>query len=253
MKKIHPFTTYIIAAAGTLSALLRAWLLSAGTDRKGLYPAAHIGWIGYVVLSLAVLAGAFFLSRTFESESGWQRNFPRPHIFRSAGYAIAASGVLLYGLTLSTGADLIQTALYWGSFLCGAALLMLAAQIFCGKTPSALAYPVICLYFALLLFTFGKDFGAEPEMLRFLPQLFAVAASALAAYQLWGFSVQMGNRQKSLFWSWCAAYFCLAAAPGNHMVFIALGLWHLLSHPVLSLPPVEEAGSTLEETTESET
>ena len=103
------------------------------------------------------------------------------------------------------------------------------------------------------VFVIGKDFGAEPELLRFLPQLFAVAASALAAYQLWGFSVGMGNRQKSLFWSWCAAYFCLAAAPGNHIVFITLGLWHLLSHPVLHLPPVEEPEPIPEEIAESET
>ena len=253
MKKIYPYMNYIVAAAGVASALMRNWALSAGTDRNGLYPAGHPGWIGYILVSLALLAGAFLLSRTAEADGSWQRNFPRPTIFRGAGYALAAIGVLLYGLNLSATGDFLQTAIYWGSFLCGAALLLLSAQVFFEKTPLFLAYPVICLYFALQVFAIGKDFGAEPEMLRFLPQLFAVAASALASYQLWGFSAQMGNRQKSLFWSWCAAYFCLAAAPGNHMVFIALGLWHLLSHPVLSLPPVEEAGSTPEETTESET
>ena len=253
MKKIYSYANYFVAAAGVLSALLRAWVFSTGTDFNGLYPGGHPGWIGYVVITLALLAGLVLLSRTEEQDSTWQRNFPRPTILQGAGYALAGVGVLVYGLSLSANADLLQQASYWSCFLCGAALLMLSAQAFFHKPPVALAYPVICLYFALQVFVIGKDFGAEPELLRFLPQLFAVAASALAAYQLWGFSVGMGNRQKSLFWSWCAAYFCLAAAPGNHIVFITLGLWHLLSHPVLHLPPVEEPEPIPEEIAESET
>ncbi|MBO7185103.1 MAG: hypothetical protein J6V34_04805 [Oscillospiraceae bacterium] len=254
MKKYFPYINYIVAAAGALGAVLRFWLLSAGCDEKGLCPADHPGWIGYLILTAAVLVLVYLMTRNVEEDPTWLRNFPQPtqrdsdvswHLsfakscFRAAGYALAAIGILFYGLTFHYGESTFQSILYWGAFVCGATLLLTAAQSFTGKVPVSLAYPVICAYLALLLFTLGKDFSDEPEMLRFLPQLFALAASALAAYQLWGFAVGCGNRKKSLFWSLTAAYLCLAAAPGNHPMFATLGAWHLLSHPVLLLPPAE--------------
>ena len=50
MKKLYPYFNFIVAGFGIAGALLRMWLLSAGTDARGLYPANHPGWIGYLIL-----------------------------------------------------------------------------------------------------------------------------------------------------------------------------------------------------------
>ena len=254
MKKFYPYSNFIVAGFGIAGALLRMWLLSAGTDARGLYPANHPGWIGYLILTAAVLVLVYLVTHNAEEAPTWLQNVPQPtqqdsdvswhlsfaqNCFRAAGYALAALGILFYGLTFHYGENTFQSILYWGAFVCGAVLLLTAAQCFTGKVPVSLAYPVICLYLALLLFSMGRDFSDEPELLRFLPQLFALAASALAAYQLWGFAVDSGNRQRSLFWSFAAIYLCFAAAAGNHYLYVLLGLWHLMSHCALTLPPAQ--------------
>ena len=84
----------------------------------------------------------------------------------------------------------------------------------------------------------------------FLPQAAALTASALASYQLWGFAADCGDRRKSLFWSLTAGCLCLAAAPGAHVMYAAVGLWHLLSHCALTLLPEEIIEECPEESSE---
>ena len=242
MNKALKFSTLFAAFAGVLGALLRRWQLSAGVDERGLYPAGHPGWIGYVVLSIAAVAALWLVTRELENDPTWKRNFPTtfPAVaFTASGYALAALGIGIYTKSLLPGTSTLQTVVYWGGFVCMAALLLLSVQLFCGKKPFAMAHLLPCVYFAILLFTLGQRFGGEPELLRFMPQVAALATSALASYQLWGLAIDWGNRRKSLFWSLSAGCLCLAAAPGAHVMYAAIGLWHLLSHCTLFLPPVE--------------
>lgn len=268
MKKPLNYSAFFTAGTGILGALLRQWHLSAGVDHQGLYPAAHPGWIGYLVLTAATLAALWLATREPGEDPTWKRNFPH-HLsgdntprfyldfakaaFRASGYALAAVGIGVYMHSLLPGSGMLYTAVYWGGWVCAAALLLLSVQLFSGKPPVAMAHLIICVYFAILLFTTGRQFSGEPELVRFLPQLFALAASALAAYQLWGFAVGCGNRRKSLFWSLSAAFLCLAAAPGAHVMYAALGLWHLGSHCVLTLPPEETPEDASQEIPEEAT
>lgn len=254
MKKHLKYSTLFAATAGVLGALLRRWLLSAGTDANGLYPAFHPGWIGYLVLTLAAMAALWLATREPGEDPTWNRNFPHglpdssvPNFylhfskvaFTAAGYALAAVGIGLYSRSLLPSSGRLEIAVCWSGFLCAAALLLLSVQIILGKAPASLAHLLPCVYFALLLFLMGKQFSDEPELMRFLPQVAAIAASALACYQLWGFAVGSGSRKNSLFWSMSALYLCLAAAPGNHVLYIGLALWHLMSHCSLTISPAE--------------
>ena len=241
MKKYLQYANYFVVASGVMGAFLLKNLLRAGEDAQGLYPAAHSGWIGYLALTVATLAILWFVTRKPEIDPTWQRNYPKntaQRVFCCAGYALAAAGVGIYGRSVIPSTLFAQLS-YWGSFVCMAALLVLAVQHFAGKAPFALLHPVIFLYFVLQMFLRGRANASEPEFLRYLPQMFALGASALAGYQLWGFAVDCGNREKSLFWSLSACYLCLAAAAYEPALFAGLGLWHLLSHPTLTLPPVE--------------
>lgn len=242
MKKALQFSTLFAATAGVLGALLRRWQLSAGIDEKGLYPAGHPGWIGYVVLSIAAIAALWLVTQETENDPTWNRNFPKGlpgAAFVAAGYALAAAGIGIYTKSMLPDGNMLHMAAYWGGFVCMAVLLVLCVQIGSGKKPFAPAYLAPSIYFALQLFLLSKEYSGEPELLRFLPQAAALAASALASYQLWGFAADYGDRRKSLFWSLTAGCLCLAAAPGAHVMYVAAGLWHLLSHCTLFLPPVE--------------
>jgi hypothetical protein len=244
MKKYLKLSPFCAAAAGVLGALLRSWLLHAGTDERGLYPSGHPGWIGYAVLSVAMVAAFWLLTREAEQEPAWLRNFsndfPRPAI-TGAGYALAAVGIGLHTRTLLPGPNIINLFTYWCGFACVAALLVTGVLIFIGKKPFSMIFAVPCVYFAALMFLVSQQFRGEPELLRYLPQVVALACCALAGYQLWGFAADCGNRSASLFWSFCAIYFCLAAAPGNSVLYPLLGLWQLLSHCAPILPAEAES------------
>ena len=67
MKKHLNLAPFLAAAAGVAGALLRSWLLKAGTDDRGLYPSGHPGWIGYVILSVAMIVGLYLLTREAEA------------------------------------------------------------------------------------------------------------------------------------------------------------------------------------------
>ncbi len=238
MKKLYPYATYLAAAAGVLGALLRFWLLSAGTDENGLYPSGHPGWILYLVLTVGVLVFLRFLTKAPGSESAWQPNFPAG-VLPALSHVLAGCGIAFYSISqIGTGGLLTMLSCLTG-FFAAASFLLLGWQRFSGSQPASMAYLIPCLHFALQLFCMGRDFSAEPELLRYFPQLLAIGASALACYQLWGFGVGMGNREKSLFWTLTAAYLCLAAAPGQQVIYIGLALWHLLGHCALILPPAE--------------
>lgn len=245
MKKYLPYADYLAAGAGILAALLRQWLLVTGMDSKGLYPAAHPGWIGYLLVMVAAIALFFLLTRTCSDSTGWENNFPTGS-FPILGQMAAACGIVIYCLPLlqSDGMGLICSIL--GLFAAGA-LLVLSWQRFQQKPPFAPAYLLPCLFFALQLFLLGKQYGTETQLLCFLPQFLACAASALASYELMGFAAEAGNRRKSLFLSLSAAALCFAAAPGAHWMYAAVGLWHLLGHCTLSEPATETAEPNEEE------
>ena len=258
MKKYLPYANYLAVAAGLAGALLRWWTLSAGPDSKGLYPAAHPGWIGYLLVMAAAAAVLFLMTRDCGKNGSWTANFPRfpaqdrpndPRYYLDVskffscgtGYALAGLGILLSCKDLASSADRLHTVVSWGGFLCGIVMLFLCMQFCTGKTPTALLHLLPCLYFALQLFLAAKLGSTETQLLLFLPQVLALGCSALAGYELAGFGLGIGNRRKSLFWSLSAAALCFAAVPGGNRFFVLLGLWHLMSHCRLTEPAAEES------------
>lgn len=269
MKKYLPYANYLAAACGIAAGLLQKWALSGGADSKGLYPAAHPGWIGYLVVSIAATVALFLMTRHCGKNGSWSANFPcdlketdnfylgfAKICFRGAGYALAAVGVGIYSIRLTPGVSTLQAISYWGGFLCAAALLLLSAQCFCRKAPTPLIHLAPCLFFTLQLVLMGKQYGNETQLMVYLPAFVAFGVSALASYELAGFAVADGNRKKSLFLSLTAATLCFAAAVGGQPIFAALGAWHLMSHCSLTEPaeeepveePVEEPKEETEET-----
>lgn len=225
MKKLLSYADCLVAVCGMLGAGLRQWMLSSGPDEKGLYPAGHPGWILLLILTAAVLAGIWMMSRKGLSIAA------RPPIFSAVGAFAGAAGLVSFGIgQLGDTAPILKIAGLLG--ICAAAILAFyGISVLLDKKPFSLTHLLPCLTFALLMFVQARGASREPELSRYILQLAAVAASAIAFYQQFGFDVAMGNEKANLFWRLCALYLCLIAAPGSYaLLFTGTALYHLLCH-----------------------
>lgn len=234
MKKCKPLLPYIAAIGGVLAACLRQWTLSVGVDDKALYPAAHPGWIGYLLLSAAMALLFLFVSRTDAKPASECKKVGL------ALHLLAAIGIFAYSLSSINGTEIFQMIVSGFGLVSTAAMLLGLVQQWKKQTLSALTYALPCLYFVLLMFQSNLVNGGEPEMIRFLPQFLAVTAAALACFQLWGKAVGLDNEKNRLFWQCLAGYLCIAALPGNHIMYAFVGAWLLVA--AFEAPSAEEPG-----------
>ena len=223
MKKMIPYASYIVLGAGVLGAGLHWWALSAGADEKGLFPAAHPGRIGYLLVMGAALILLFLLVRTSEQTPGTDVPACRSYsAFDHLAAAIAIGGSCL-PLLRSRGLELIGAVIG----LCAAgALILLFCQQLQKKPPFAPAHLAVCLFFAVQFFLLSKQNNTETQLFLFLPQLFACAAAAIASYERMGIAAGDGNPKKARFWSLAAGMLCLAASPGARLMYaVVAGLY----------------------------
>lgn len=227
MKKYLPHIDLITLAVAAIGILLRFWHLGAGVDENGLYPANHIAWTLLLILSAALLVALFLIAGFSGKSRSYSANFSRSPS-GAVGFALAGCAMLLASTGYLLGE---QLALYTLTAIVG--LLSAAALIlggWCrwkGKTPHFLVFALPCAFLALQLFCMGHIWGDEPELHRYLLAFFANIMCALATYQLWAFSVNLGNRSKSLLCSLLAIYLCLVAVPGSGdgVFYLSMAIW----------------------------
>lgn len=219
MKKYLP--QLLCCGAGVLGGRLLDWALAAGVDEKGLYPAGHPGWVGYLILTAAVAVLFYLLSRRAQAEPP-PREAPVATLLGAAGFLLAL---------IAPGSLPLRLA----AALSAAALAVQVIHRRQGKTLIAELCVLPCLYFALQLFLLAREYSGETELIRFLPQALAAAAAAIAAFRLWGQCIGMTEPRGARFWRLCAGYLCIAAVPGSHVGVALLALW------LMGLPCREEA------------
>ncbi len=222
MKKYLPKIDLLTLLAAAVGILLRLWLLLVGTDERGLYPAGHISGVLLILLSIAVAGIIFLVAGCAGRSRAYSANF-RASLPGAIGFILLGVGLLPCAMRYLLGGTIL---LEWIAGLSGifAAVALLWGGV-CrrsGRKPHYLTFALPCLFFALHLFCMGHTWGDEPELVRFLPEFFAAAACVPACYQLWAFTVDLGNRATSLFWSLLAAYFCLIAVPGSDNALLCL-------------------------------
>ncbi len=214
MKKLLPIAVPCSMLLGILGLILRYWHLAEGPDDKGLYPKNHIAWILLCVLTVGAVIFFWLLSRQTEPKRPYKESFPYS-IPGSLGY------LAMIGIPLSSLPGTFQSG-FWGILmgllaLCTAALSLMAGwQWMHGKRPAFHAYAAMTLFLASKLFSLVTQLRSEPEVHLFLFPAMGITAAMLASYQLWGMTVQEGNRQKHLFWNLLGACLCLVAIQGNY-------------------------------------
>ncbi len=238
MKKYLRYSNVIALGSGVVGMALSAWLFSAGTDEKGLYPAKHPAWILLGILTAAVVILFWLLSRQTGTNRSYRQNFPAS-LPAACGFVMAAIGLLSSGFSaLESGKFLRMVAGALG--ILGSLPLFWAA--FCRWKGQRCKLPVHilpCFFFALQLFVLGQTFGSEPEMYRYLYRFWALVSLVPACYWLWSFDVNLGRRPDCIFWCLVAGYCNLIAIIGSGHALLHLGMavWMLTALPKLQYLP----------------
>lgn len=225
MKKYLRYADVLVLFAGALGLIMRLALRLAGTDERGLYPANHPAWIILCIWSILVVAAIWLLTRDVGKEQRYRKNFPA-NLSGAIGSAVGAVGLAVIAFSL-WDTELLNLLCFLLGLLSAAALALNAYCRFTGKKPHFLCHALPAGFFALRIFLMGQKLGAEPEMSRFLFEMLASLAMIPACYQLWGFDVDLGKRNKSLFWSLTASYLCMVAIVGmeNWLLYLSMAVW----------------------------
>lgn len=227
MKKYLRYADVLVLFAGALGLLLRLIMVMGGTDEKGLYPRHHAAWILLCILSVAVVAVLFLLTRQVGADQRYKKNFPAS-IPGAVCTALAAVGITFTAFDLFK-ADLLHILCFLAGLAAMAGLLLAAYCRLNGRKPHFVCHAAPAIFFALRVFLLGKDLGSEPEASRYIFEMLASLAMIPACYQLWGFDVGLGRRDKCLFWSLTAAYLCIVAIVGieNWLLYLTSAAWLL--------------------------
>lgn len=246
MKKLLRYADCFVLLAAIIGCLLRLWLQNAGVDSKGLYQTTHPSWLLLCALSVGMVAFLWFLTRSAGDNQRYEDNF-RPSLVGSGTYLLLAVVLGYVGIN-----DLLDTTEFLdklaaiGCMLSAVMLTVTGIERYQGHRPAVFLHLIPCIFFALRMFNLGRDLGTEPEICTFLFGFLASVGLMLAFYYLWAFDMNMANRQRSLFWSLTAAYFCLVTTFEStqnwalYMVFAAFLLSNLCQLKYLAAPAAAE-------------
>ena len=252
MRKYLRYADVLVLFTGALGLFLRLLLRLAGTDDRGLYPANHPAWIILCILSILFIAFLWLLTRDVGADQRYKRNFPAS-LPGAVGNLAGALGLAVAAFD-SRGTELLHLLTFPFGIAAAAGLALAAFCRFSGRKPHFLCHALPAGFFALRIFVLGQALGAEPEIHRFLFEMLVSLAMIPACYQLWGFDVDQGRREKSLFWSLTAAYLSIVAIVGmeNWLFYLCMTLWLLCNLCTLKYLPkrTRPATENAEEITE---
>lgn len=214
---------YVIPVAGLLGAALRLWQLTGGRDEKGLFIDWHLSGLGLLVLAVAMVWFLKAMTRSLREETGsWEFNFPASAV-GAAGTVLAALGLGWTGIAQLRSAGMaVDQACGVLGIVAALGLLVAAYGRLRGVRTVQFAHIPACIFFVVWLFSSSRLWGAETELWQFLPELAAGLSMMLAVYQRTAFDVDLGRRDRYLFWNQMAVWLCIAAAPGSEDVVLLL-------------------------------
>lgn len=205
-----PVLTGLCAGLGLVNLCVRQWLLSSGTDEKGLLVASHPG----TVLSLLLLAACVcVLCLALRQKQVYRfRNSPLSivsMVMFAIGYGFTAWKLLSNPRqTLS----IIAAALGILSAMCA---LFIAFALFRKLRLHPLVYCPFVLFFMFFLVCRYQQWSGEPELQRYLFQMLSVVSLMISAYHRAALEADKKGVRIYLLVSRAAVFFCIAAIPGS--------------------------------------
>lgn len=205
-----PVLTALCAALGLVCLCVRQWLLRTGTDDKGLLTAFHPG----MFLSLLLLAAALCVLCLALRQQQVYRFHNSPlrivsMVFFAIGYGSAAWKLFLgRAQTLSVIAGILGVV----SAVCA---LLIAFALFRKIRLHPFVYCPPALFLMLFLVCRYQQWSGEPELQRYLFQMFSVITLMISAYHRAALEADKKGARSYLLVSRAAVFFCIAAIPGS--------------------------------------
>lgn len=233
----------LVLGLGGIGLVLGSWLYGTGVDDRGLLVAGHPAGILLGLMAVAVPALLFWVCRTDRAEATYHQNFPAS-LTAFVGSIQEAVGIFFLSMgELMDHADFLQSVTAILGVLCFPALIITGYSRWKQKRPSFLLHGLVCLFFALRLFTQYRSWSADPQFADYGFQMLANICLMMAAYQRTAFDLEMGNRGGYRFFCLSAVFFCCVslATPGAGLFQFAtaIGAYTDLCAPVLA--PGKEA------------
>lgn len=230
---------WIILGAGGLGFLLRVLLYTTGTDEKGLLVSGHWAVIALGILTLAVAAGLFLLTKPIQGPQRYQDCFPVSWV-SAAGAILAALGILVTTVSgIGSATDTIELVIRVLGFVSVAALAVVAVCRLTGAKPVFPCHAVVCVYFALRMVSQYRHWSADPQLQDYCFYLFAYGALMLAAYQQAAFDAGMGSHRALWVLNLASVYLCFLALYGcqDALLLFTAGIWAFTNLTALKAKP----------------
>lgn len=233
---------YGVFGAGLLSALLRFFLYTTGTDGKGLLVRGHWAAVALWVLTAAVLAVLLLRCRTITGPQLYKHSFPTSTsggigcLLGAAGFALNFLAHWPQSFALS---ELLVPAV---NLLSAVSLLWVGICRLYRLKPLFLFHAMVCVGFALQMVGQYRDWSADPQIHNYLFYMSAHVGLMLTAYHFAAFDADMGAHRTLWFLGLFSAYLCLVCLYGTEeSLFMGLcALWVLTNLPRLEAPARRE-------------
>ena len=227
-----PVVLATVLTAGAAYLLRRVQMLEQ-LDRTGKIMAeAGKGPLTWVSLAFVLLAAVYCLF--LGKETGMKNREPVSTVLTlMAAFFMALGSAANWTSHAPVALGGIVTAVCW---------VVIALQRQQDMTPSALAFMIPALFYALHIVIEFRDWSRDPLILDYCFALLAGLCTMCATFHLGGFSLGRGKRRVSVFYCLCGVVFCAVAMMGeslaNTVITGAGALW-LLANVWLLLGEVE--------------
>lgn len=234
---------YLAPAAGGLGLVLRIALYATGIDGRGLLVRGHWASTALCILSVAVLVGAFLVTRKLDGPVDHGAAYPVSKAAAVGAFA-AMAGI---GITTVTEFATFSTRLHlivWLLGLCSAVFMgLIGICRLTGKKPSFLLGATVCLYFALRMVSRYQRWSADPQLYDYCFYLMAYVALMLTAYQHAAFDADMGSHRALWLCSLMAVYLCCVSLKDtpDTLLLLGCGIWAFTNLTRISVCPCQPA------------
>lgn len=220
-------------AAGLCGLMLRIVLFATGFDEKGLLIAGHWAGRGLWVLTAAMVAMLFLLSRIIDGPKRYRSAHPAS-FSACLGCALAAFAVGRTVIGEFHAQPLPATLLGLAAALC---LLVIGFCRVQPCKPNFLLHCVVCVFFAVRMISQYRSWSSDPQVLDYAFYLGAHIALMLTAYQHAAFDLGSGSHRTLWCCSLLASYLCFVSltATADTWLLMGCGIWAFTN--VTSLKP----------------
>ena len=208
--------------AAVVTSILRYVQLQRTVDLTGkIMAGAGKGPLTWVCLGFVVLAAVYCL---------YLRGLPTIKVREPVSTVLTLLAAFL--LALGSAANWSSHAyVAMGGIVSAVCWVVIALQRQQDMTPTAAAFMIPALFYALQIVIEFRDWSRDPLIMDYCFALFAGLFTMCATFHLGGFSLQRGRKRLSVFYCLCGVVFCAVAMMGqslaNTVITGAGALWLL--------------------------